>query len=123
MIQCQVVINKELPRDQIKNWQDKVVYTIARKTLDFTNTNYHFPELTGDLKIASMNQGVVELSKGTYGLGTDGSVDYAGIVWKYGSGTRWTNENTIPQWYMGVFKKYKTEIVDDSIKTANNEVK
>lgn len=122
MIQCQVVINKELPREQIKNWQDKVVYSIARKTLDFTNTNYHFPELTGDLKRASMNEGVIEISKGTYGLGAKG-VDYAPRVWQYGEGTNWTNKNTIPQWYMGVFDKYKTEIVDDSIRVANNEVK
>lgn len=122
MIQCQVVINKELPREQIKNWQDKVVYTIARKTLDFTNSGSHFPYLTGELNRASMNEGVIEISKGTYGLGAKG-VEYAPIVWKYGENTNWTNENTIPQWYMGVFDKYKTEIVDDSIRVANNEVK
>ena len=122
MIQCQVVINKELPREQIKNWQDKVVYTIARKTLDFTNSGSHFPYLTGELNRASMNEGVIEISKGTYGLGAKG-VSYAPRVWQYGEGTNWTNKNTIPQWYMGVFDKYKTEIVDDSIRVANNEVK
>ena len=122
MIQCQVIINKELPREQIKNWQDKVVYTIARKTLDFTNSGSHFPYLTGELERASMSEGVVEISKGTYGLGAKG-VSYAPRVWQYGENTNWTNKNTIPQWYMGVFDKYKTEIVEDSIKTANNEVK
>lgn len=122
MIQCQVVINKELPREQIKNWQDKVVYTIARKTLDFTNSGSHFPYLTGELNRASMNEGVIEISKGTYGLGAKG-VSYAPAVWQYGENTNWTNKNTIPQWYLGVFDKYKTEIVDDSIRIANNEVK
>lgn len=122
MIQCQVIINKELPREEIKQWQDKVVYSIARKTLDFTNTGEHFPYLTGELNRASMSEGVVEISKGTYGLGAKG-VEYAPKVWTYGSGTKWTNKNTIPQWYMGVFEKYKSEIVEDAVRISNEELK
>lgn len=122
MIQCQVIINKDLPKEQIKNWEDKVVYEIARKTLDFTNTNHHFPYLTGELNRASMNEGVITISKGTYGLGAKG-VEYAPKVWNYGTGTRWTNKNTIPQWYMGVFEKYKNEILQDAIKGADTELK
>ena len=122
MIHCDVIINKELPTDKIKQWQDKVVFTIARKTLDFTDTGEHFPYLTGALNLASMNEGVIEITPGTYGLGAKG-VEYAPKVWTYGTGTKWTNKNTIPQWYMGVFEKYKSEILEDAIKGANNDIK
>lgn len=122
MIQCEVIINKELPTDKIKQWEDKVIYGIARKTLDFTNTNEHFPYLTGALSRASMNEGVMTIAKGTYGLGAKG-VEYAPKVWTYGTGTKWTNKNTIPQWYMGVFEKYKNEILQDAINSANEVIK
>jgi hypothetical protein len=122
MIQCQVIIRKDLPVEQIKQWEDKVVYSIARKTLDFTNSKEHFPYLTGELARASMSEGVVHISKATYGLGAKG-VEYAPKVWNYGVGTKWTNKNTIPQWYMGVFEKYKSEIVEDAIKISNEEIK
>lgn len=122
MIHCEIVINKEIPIAQIKNWEDKVVYGIARKTLDFTNSGEHFPYLTGELARASMNEGVVTLGKSNYGLGARG-VEYAPRVWTYGEGTNWTNKNTLPQWYMSVFEKYKNEILEDAIKSANSEVK
>lgn len=122
MIQCQVIINKELPKEQLKKWQDDVVYSIARKTLDFTNSGEHFPYLSGELNRASMSEGVIQVSRGTYGLGAKG-VEYAPRVWQYGKGTRWTNKNTIPQWYLGVFEKYKTEILEDALKEANKDIK
>lgn len=122
MIRCEVVINREIPIAQIKKWEDRVVYGIARKTLDFTNSGEHFPYLTGELARASMNEGVVTLGNSNYGLGARG-VEYAPRVWRYGEGTNWTNKNTIPQWYMGVFEKYRNEILEDAIKVANNEVK
>ena len=122
MIQCEVEIIKELPKDKIKQWEDKVVYMLSRKTLDFTDSNQHFPYLTGKLSEASMNEGVIQLGNLTYGLGARG-VEYAPKVWNYGENTNWTNKKTLPQWYMSVFEKYKNEILQDAIKSSNNEVK
>lgn len=122
MISCDIEIIKELPKDKINQWEDKVVYMISRKTLDFTDSNRHFPYLTGKLNEASMNEGVVKLGNKTYGLGARG-VEYAPKVWQYGENTNWTNKNTLPQWYMGVFDKYKNEILEDAINVSNNEVK
>ena len=122
MIQCEVEIIKELPKDKIKQWEDKVVYMLSRKTLDFTDSNEHFPYLTGKLAEASTNEGVIQLGNLTYGLGARG-VEYAPKVWQYGENTNWTNKKTLPQWYMSVFEKYKNEILQDAIKTSINEVK
>lgn len=121
MIAVSVRIKKDLPVAKLKKWQDKVVMGIARATLDFTNMGNHFPYLTGALNHASMSQGVLGSNR-TYYLGARG-VNYAPVVWNYGNGTNWTNKRTIPQWYMGVFQKYKTEILQNAIKNAGRELR
>ena len=115
---------KPLPVKEISNWEDKVVFGIARATLDFTNTRHHFPYLSGDLNRASMSAGVINISKGTYGLGYDNeNVDYGKTVWKYGQGTNWTNKSTLPQWYKSVYNKYRNEINQVALKGAEGELK
>lgn len=122
MIQTQVLVVKDIPKSEIKNFQDKVIMGIARKTLDFTNTQKHFPYLTGALNDASMGAGVMKLGYAEYGLGTDGTINYAPYVWEMGrdgKNVNWTRKSTIPQWYVGVFEKYRNEILEDAIKNAN----
>ena len=121
MIDVSIEIKRDLPKDQLKKWQDKVVYSLARATLDFTDDAYHFPYRTGELKRASMAQGV-EGNNMTYYLGARG-VNYAPRVWTWGENTNWTNPSTLPQWYVSVFDKYKTELVDLAIKNAESELK
>lgn len=112
---------KPLPVKEISNWEDKVVYGIARATLDFTNTRHHFPYLSGELNRASMSEGVVQETKGTYHLGARG-VEYAPKVWNYNN-VNWTNKQTIPQWYKGVYNKYRNEINQVALKGAEGELK
>lgn len=121
MISVSVQVTKDLPVNQINAWQDKVVYSMTRATLDFTNSKRHFPYLTGALNQASMAQGVVGNNK-TYTLGARG-VTYAPAVWKYGEGTNWTNPSTLPQWYASVFERYKNEIIQLAVKNAESELK
>ena len=113
---------KPMPVKKISNWQDKVVFGIARATLDLTSGLHHFPYLTGELSRASMAEGVGQISKGTYYLGARG-VEYAPKVWKYGYGTKWTNKNTLPQWYESVYKKYREFINDRAVKNAEGELR
>lgn len=121
MINVSIELKRDLPIEQLKRWQDKVVYSMARVTLDFTNSANHFPYLTGELNRASMAQGV-EGNNATYYLGARG-VNYAPRVWEYGEGTNWTNPSTLPKWYVSVFDKYKTEITTQAIKNAETELK
>ena len=122
MISCDIEIIKELPKDKINQWEDEVVYMISRKTLDFTDSNRHFPYLTGKLNEASMNEGVVKLGNKTYGLGARG-VEYAPKVWNYGQNTNWTNKQTLPKWYVSVYEKYKNQINEIALKNAKGELK
>lgn len=120
----QIEIVKDLPVEQIKKWEDKVVYSLARETLDFTNTKRYFPRRSGDLQNSSMSCGVVNLGNMSYGLSYDeGTAYYTKYVWKMGEGTNWTNDNTLPQWYMSTFSKHKTELVQLAIKNAESELK
>ena len=124
MIQVSVEVTRPLPVEKLNQWQDKVVYEMARTTLDFTNTKQHFPRLTGALQEGSMATGVVSINKKTYGLDYDKTTTtYAPRVWEYGYGTNWTNKSTLPQWYMSVFDKYKNEIVGLAIKDAESELR
>lgn len=120
----EVKIIKDLPVEQLRKWQDKVVYGMARQTLDFTNNKNYFPHLSGDLQRASMSAGVIDLGNMTYGLSYDeGVAYYTKYVWKMGEGTHWTNDNTLPKWYVSAFSRHKTEIVQLAIKNAESELR
>lgn len=123
MISVSASIPKTLPIKQLDTFIDKTVYGIARITLDYTNSKKHFPELTGDLKEASMAQGVTKDGKNSYWLGADETVDYAGIVWEYPKDTHWTNQDTYPQWYVTEFEIEKDKIVKNAISNALRLIK
>lgn len=115
--QVEVKIVKDLPVKELSEYEDKVVFGIARATLDLTNSGRHFPYLTGTLNEASMSEGVVKERNMNYHVGAKGA-DYAPKVWTYGSGTNWTNPSTYPQWYITEFNKDKNVIVQSAIKQA-----
>ena len=113
-----VEIVKDIPKEQIKQFSDLVVYDIARKMLDLTEG--HFPRLSGDLEIGSYKMGVVG-SNGRYGIGTE-EIDYAKYVWRYSQDANWTNENTYAQWYITTFRNKSEAIVNEAIKGALNKL-
>lgn len=113
---------KPLPVKEINDYMDKVVFGIARATLDFTNTGRHFPYLTGELNRASMAEGVVKENDKTYHLGARG-VDYAPKVWGYSQSTNWTNPNTYAQWYMNEYQRDENVIVQSAIRQAKGGIK
>lgn len=108
-----IEIIKELPKDQIKQFEDYVIYEIARTILDLTEG--HFPRLSGDLELGSYKVGVVG-SNSKYGIGTD--VDYAKYVWNYSQDANWTNKNTYAQWYLTTFKNKGEAIVNQAVEGA-----
>lgn len=110
---------KGMPITQIAKWEDNVVFGIARKVLDLTNTQHHFPYLTGKLNRASMSEGVGKIQPGEYYLGARG-VEYAPKVWDY-KNVNWTNKKTLPQWYKSVYEKYNDIVLQDAINYAKKE--
>ena len=102
---------KPLPVEKIMSFEDKVVFTCARLTLDFTNP--HFPYLTGDLARSSMAKGVSKRGDKTYSLGYNSYVaPYAKEVWNYSQkSTNWTNTRSYSKWYLTEWKNQKQTIL------------
>ena len=121
-INVKVEIPRQLPIRELDNYIDKVVYSAARITLDFTNTKHRFPYRTGELNRASMSEGVVGEGNKTYHLGARG-VSYARDVWDYPQSTNWTNPQTYAQWYMKEFKNDKELIMNLAVNNAKRGLK
>ena len=116
-INLDIIILKDIPIEQIKKFEDRVVYGVARTTLDLTAGN--FPRLTGELERGSYAMGVVGSNK-EYGIGS--TVDYAKYVWEKPQNTNWTNPNTIAQWYYWKFRVREKQITDQAIRGALNSL-
>jgi hypothetical protein len=122
MISVSVTIPKGLPTQQLEKFQDRVVYSMARNTLDYTNSKKHFPYLTGELNRAAMAEGVRSSRTKEYYIGAKG-VNYAPTVWEYPQNTNWTNPETYAQWYITEFKYDKDKIVKNAISNALRLIK
>lgn len=99
---------------------DKMMYAIARQTLDRT-----FPHIP-----MSRRKGVVHMRQTSMAAGVRGSngdyyigsyTDYAKYVWVMPNTTNWTEPGTFGKWYQETYKKFMKNIVSISIK--ENELK
>ena len=108
--------------EKIENLPDKVVYKIARKTLDYTNP--HIPmsrglPTSGQLRRDTMAYGV-RGSNGDYYIGSP--TRYANRVWNLNDQTtNWTTPQTHSKWFLYALKRYQKSIVDNSINEVNKE--
>ena len=109
---------KEIPKKQIDNFTDRVVYDVAVFTREYTKGTSAFPRLSGELERQEIAAPIVGTHK-EYGL-TSG-VDYAKYVWKM-KDVSWTNKSTKPQWYYTEFKNDAEKIVNQAVNTALKEI-
>ena len=102
---------KEIPRQEIKGFEDEVVYRVARMTLDFTIP--HIPYRTGDLNKSSLAFGVQGQDR-VYSLGA--GVPYAKYVWNFDQeSTNWTNPRSYSQWFLTEYNNKKETILGNAI--------
>lgn len=108
--------------NKIENLPDKVVYKIARKTLDYSNTLIPMSrglKTSGQLRRDSMSYGV-RGSNANYHIGSP--TRYANRVWNLpAQGTHWTTPNTTSKWFAVALKRHKKSIVDNSIEEIKKE--
>ena len=108
--------------NRIDNLPDKVVYKIARKTLDYTSSIIPMSRgkaTSGQLRRDTMAYGV-RGSDGNYHIGSP--TEYANYVWHLNdSTTNWTTPQTHSKWFNVALKRYKQSIVDNSINEVNKE--
>lgn len=115
----EIEIIKDIPVDQIRKFEDKVVYNVATLTREFTKSAQAFPYLTGRLQQSEVALPIIPLGNKEYGLGT--GVDYAMSVWNK-KNANWTNPSTRPQWYATTFKISSQVIVNNAIQNSLKEV-
>lgn len=103
-------------KKEVLEASDKIMYAIARQTLD--RSLVHIPLKSGKMRQTSMSAGI-RGSNGNYYIGS--YTDYAKYVWVMPSTTNWSEPGTFGKWYQETYKKFMKNIVSISIK--ENELK
>lgn len=116
----QVKIIKDIPKETIEKFEDRVVYNTAVETREYTKGIGAYPHLTGKLERTESASPITSSGKSTYNLLA--GVNYAKKVYNY-TKARWTNPTTIPQWYYNVYRKYQASILKSATTKANKEIK
>lgn len=115
----EVIILKDLPKEQIAKFEDRVVYNMAVATREYTKSRGAYPYLTGKLMRSEASAPIVGGNK-EYGLLA--GVKYAKYVYKYNY-AKWTNPRTIPHWYYGVVKQKGAQLTLNAVMKALKEIK
>ena len=115
----EIEIIKDIPKDQINQFEDRVVYNTAVITREMTKSSSSYPYLTGNLARTEMSIPVQGRNK-EYSLLA--GVDYAIFVWNM-AGVKWTNSATKPQWYLTNYKLHKESIINTAINRALRSLK
>ena len=109
---------KGIPKEQISNFEDRVVYNTAVLTREYTKSRNTFPYLTGKLRRSEVSAPIVGSHK-EYGL--TAGVDYAKYVWKKKNAS-WTNPSTQPQWYYTNFNLNGAVLLLNAVLRAKKEI-
>lgn len=90
--------------NKLKTLPDKMVYEIARQTLDRVGSMKITPYRTGRMERTMFSEGVKKTSSGVYIIGN--YVDYAQYVYAKPQNTNWTNPNSKAKWFDYFWKNY-----------------
>jgi hypothetical protein len=115
-----VKITKDIPEEQITEFEDKTVYYVAVLTREYTKGARAYPHLSGELEAQEIRSPIKKAGLGVYSL-LDGT-DYAKYVYKM-TNVNWTNPRTQPQWYSTIFRRKEKTIVDKAQERALGELK
>lgn len=107
-VTCEVVPNTRT-MNGLKRLPDKVIYSVARQTLDLSYPI--IPRDTGRLRTSSMSGGV-RGGNGDYYIGSYTS--YASYVWNM-EGVHWTTSGTNNKWFTRGLKRYGAVITNNAI--------
>jgi hypothetical protein len=114
-----VKIEKDIPKKEILEFEDKVVYNCASLTREYVKGVGGFPHLSGRLEEEEISAPIVKTGTCQYGL--SGGTTYATRVWNMNN-VKWTNPNTIPQWYFNAFNRKRAIIIQNAINKSLKEL-
>lgn len=103
----------ERTKTLLKQAPDKMMYAIARRTLDEVGSSKITPYDTGRMERSMYSSGVKQDSQGYY-IGD--FTDYATYVYDYGNETNWSRPTTEPQWFDSYWKMRGAGITDECVR-------
>lgn len=115
----EVEITKEIPTNQINQFEDRTVYNVAALTREYTKASSSYPYLSGKLERSEVASPITGKNK-EYALLS--GVDYAKYVWKM-ENVKWTHSSTKPKWYLANYKLNKATIVNSAMNRALRSLK
>lgn len=115
----EVKIIKDIPKNEINKFEDKVVYNTAVLTREYTKSANAYPYRTGELQRSEISAPIISSGNKSYGLSA--GVGYAKSVWNY-KNVNWTNSSTQPQWYYSIFRKQGASIMQNAVSRALKEI-
>lgn len=107
---------KGMPDEVTKVIPDKIIYDLARTTLDLSFPI--MPERTGKMKSTSLARGV-QGGNGVYRIGS--YTDYASYVYNMPDSTNWTTAGTTSQWFHKTLQKYGNNILKEAVEREFNQ--
>ena len=104
-------IRKNLQK--VEQAPDKIMYAIARMTLDMSSTK--IPKLTGTTRQTSTSAGVRKRGN-SYVIGS--YTNYASYIWDMSSripNVNWSEPGTMSYWYEDTWKKKRNKIITEAV--------
>lgn len=99
--------------NRLNQLPDKIVYAVARQTLDRVGSSQITPYKTGNMQRSMYAHGVTKNSKGVYVIGN--YTDYASKVYGYPQSTNWTNPKSKAQWFDYFWRVYGTNVIENVV--------
>ena len=96
--------------NKLKQLPDKIVYEVARQTLDRVGSLKITPYRTGRMERTMFSNGVTRDSSGVYTIGNYTS--YAQYVYAKPQKTNWTNPNSKAKWFDWFWKSQGKAVMD-----------
>lgn len=97
---------------------DRIMYMVARMTLDQTRSDGIIPKDTGKLRTSSMAGGVKK-DFNSYYIGS--YTNYAKYVWNM-NGVNWTTPGSEGQWYARIMERHGQTIINNAINRGWRDV-
>jgi hypothetical protein len=115
----EVKVKKDIPKKEIKQFEDRSVYYTVVLTREITKGARAYPHLTGELERQEIRSPIYKRDHAKYGLlrGTK----YASYVYKM-TNVKWTNPATRPRWYDSMYRQKQKVIVETAQNRALKEI-
>ena len=111
-MKAEIKFNKDTI-EKLKYVPDKIVYGIARQTLDRVGSTKITPYKTGRMERSMYQSGVKKDSYGVYYIGN--FTDYATYVYDFPQSTNWTNPKSKAQWFDYLWKEKGKTITENVV--------